>query len=106
MLVEVRRVLEGEIFIPASYRALAEPGGQAPEQIVLRRLRELTPQQLAVLDMIREGKQNKQIAFELKLAETTIKAHVSEILRKLGVFTRTRAVIEVSKVDFSTLRGG
>ena len=41
--------------------------------------------------------------YELKLAETTVKAHVSEILRKLEVFTRTRAVIEVSKVDFAAL---
>ena len=55
--------------------------------------------------MIKSGLQNKQIAYELKLAETTVKAHVSEILRKLGVFTRTRAVIEVAKVDFATLRG-
>ena len=56
--------------------------------------------------MIREGKQNKQIAHELKLAETTVKAHVSEILRKLNVFTRTNAVIEVAKVDFAALRAG
>ena len=55
--------------------------------------------------MIRSGKQNKQIAYELGLAETTVKAHVSEILRKLGVFSRTKAVIEVAKVDFSALRG-
>ena len=56
--------------------------------------------------MIRSGLQNKQIAFELKLAETTVKAHVSEILRKLDVYTRTRAVIEVSKVDFAALGAG
>lgn len=102
----IERVLAGEVYIPAEYRALAEPGAHSPEQIVLKRLQDLTPQQLTVLDMIREGKQNKQIAHELRLAETTVKAHVSEILRKLNVFTRTNAVIEVAKVDFSALRAG
>ena len=102
----VRPRLDGEVYIPAAYRTLAEPGTHSPEHIVLKRLRDLTPQQLTVLDMIREGKQNKQIAHELKLAETTVKAHVSEILRKLNVFTRTNAVIEVAKVDFAALRAG
>ena len=102
----IERVLDGEVYIPAAYRTLAEPGTHSPEHIVLKRLRDLTPQQLTVLDMIREGKQNKQIAHELKLAETTVKAHVSEILRKLNVFTRTNAVIEVAKVDFAALRAG
>jgi DNA-binding NarL/FixJ family response regulator len=58
---------------------------------------------LLVLELIREGLQNKQIAHQLKVAETTVKAHVSEILRKLQVYTRTKAVIEVAKVDFSAL---
>lgn len=72
---------------------------------VLTRLRNLTPQQLAVTQLMREGLQNKQIAYRLGLAETTVKAHVSEILRKLRVSTRTNAVIEVSKIDFDSLRG-
>ena len=103
----IGEALNGSIYIPPQMRA--KLAGKAPEteqSVVLKKLRTLTPQQLLVMEMIKSGLQNKQIAYELKLAETTVKAHVSEILRKLGVFTRTRAVIEVSKVDFSTLRGG
>ncbi|CDX21278.1 hypothetical protein MPL3356_350030 [Mesorhizobium plurifarium] len=46
---------------------------------------------------------NKQIAYELQVGETTVKAHVSEILRKLNVYSRTQAVIEVSKLDNAEL---
>ncbi len=59
-----------------------------------------------MLDLVREGRPNKAIAYELDLAETTVKAHVSEILRKLGVVSRTQAVIEVAKVDFEALKKG
>ena len=47
--------------------------------------------------------QNKQIAYELKISETTVKVHVSEILRKLNVLSRTRAIVEMSKIDFANL---
>ncbi len=101
----IGEALNGSIYVPKQYLPLAQPSaGETSEQQILKRLRDLTPQQLAVLEMIREGLQNKQIAHELKLAETTVKAHVSEILRKLHVYTRTKAVIEVAKVDFATLR--
>jgi DNA-binding NarL/FixJ family response regulator len=100
----ISEVLAGSVYVPqALLHQVGETG--ASEKEMLRRLRELTPQQLLVLEMVREGKQNKQIAFELKLAETTVKAHVSEILRKLGVYTRTKAVVEVAKVDFKALGG-
>ena len=49
--------------------------------------------------MLREGLLNKQIAYELEVGSTTVKKHVSEILRKLNVYSRTQAVIEVSKLD-------
>ena len=48
--------------------------------------------------MVRDGLLNKQIAYELGGGETTIKAHVSEILRKLGVYSRTQVVIETNKI--------
>ena len=103
----IDEALNGSIYVPPQMRAkLAEKGPETEQSQVLKKLRTLTPQQLLVLEMIRSGLQNKQIAYDLKLAETTVKAHVSEILRKLQVFTRTRAVIEVSKVDFAALRGG
>jgi DNA-binding NarL/FixJ family response regulator len=55
------------------------------------------------LSMLRQGLLNKQIAHELGVGETTVKAHVSEILRKLDVASRTQAVIEVSRIDFDKL---
>jgi DNA-binding NarL/FixJ family response regulator len=55
--------------------------------------------------MLKRGLQNKQIAYELKISETTVKVHVSDILRKLNVLSRTKAIVEMSKIDFATLAG-
>ena len=55
--------------------------------------------------MLRQGLLNKQIAFDLGVGETTVKAHVSEILRKLKVASRTQAVIEAAKIDFDSILG-
>ena len=100
----IGEVLNGSIYVPKKFLELGQDGSSGSDtQQIIKRLRDLTPQQLLVLDLIREGLQNKQIAYELKLAETTVKAHVSEILRKLHVFTRTKAVIEIAKVDFAAI---
>jgi len=102
LALAIGEVLNGSIYVPKQYLPLNGAGpGETNLQQLLKRMRGLTPQQLLVLEMIREGLQNKQIAHELKLAETTVKAHVSEILRKLKVYARTKAVIEVAKLDFS-----
>ena len=70
-----------------------------PELARLRdRLVTLTPQQVRVLMMLSEGLLNKQIAYELGVSEATIKAHVSAILQKLGVESRTQAVIAAAKI--------
>ena len=53
--------------------------------------------------MLRQGLLNKQIAYDLGVGETTVKAHVSEILRKLKVSSRTQAVIEAAKIDFDAI---
>ena len=53
----------------------------------------LTPRQMAVLELLAEGKPNKVIAYELDISEITVKAHVSAILRKLQVNNRLQAVI-------------
>ena len=55
---------------------------------------------MRVLAMIRQGKLNKQIAHELQVGDSTVKAHVSEILRKLEVISRTQIVIETAYLDF------
>ena len=66
---------------------------------LVRRLASLTPQQVRVLMMLSQGLLNKQIAFELTVSEATVKAHVSAILTKLGVESRTQAVILAGKIE-------
>ena len=100
----IGEVLRGSVCVPAAYRALVRPQrASGPAQDLIKRLLELTPQQLRVLEMLKRGLQNKQIAFELKISETTVKVHVSDILRKLNVLSRTKAIVEMSRIDFATL---
>jgi len=65
---------------------------------LVAKLSTLTPQQVRVLMMLSEGLLNKQIAYELNVSEATVKAHVSAILQKLNVDSRTQAVIAASKI--------
>jgi DNA-binding NarL/FixJ family response regulator len=97
----IQDVINGLVFVPQGY----EPHTTSDRNTsaVITSLASLTPQQLRVLQLLKLGMLNKQIAYELKVGETTIKAHVSEILRKLKVFSRTQAVIEVSKIDAKEL---
>ncbi len=69
-------------------------------QDAVNRLASLTAQQARILDLICEGKLNKQIAFELSIAETTVKAHITAIMRKLGVHSRTQAVLIAKEASF------
>ena len=99
----IRSVMDGAIYVPENYEPTQPDGGSADRADMVQRLSTLTPQQLRVLRMLRQGLLNKQIAYELQVGETTVKAHVSEILRKLNVYSRTQAVIEVSKLDSADL---
>ncbi|MDP5306639.1 response regulator transcription factor [Paracoccus spongiarum] len=84
----------GEVYapdLPAEGAPGDAPSGGATAAI--RRLSQLTRQQARILDLICDGKMNKQIAYELSIAETTVKAHVTAIMRKLGVSSRTQAVL-------------
>ena len=72
----IAEVLNGSIYVPPEMRVrLAERAPETEQKQILKKLRTLTPQQLLVLEMISTGLQNKQIAYDLKLAETTVKAH-------------------------------
>lgn len=100
LATSIRKVMSGSVCLPEGYSPPSSDGAGADP---LAPLRALTPQQLRVLLMLRRGLLNKQIAYKLGVGETTVKAHVSEILRKLNVVSRTQAVIEVSKIDFDSL---
>lgn len=93
----VRTVLEGGVWTPPDLD-LDETGDGETADLVAR-LATLTPQQVRVLMMLSEGLLNKQIAYKLSVSEATIKAHVSAILQKLGVDSRTQAVIAVNKIE-------
>jgi len=99
----IRSVIEGAVYVPDTYEGSQPDADSADRADMVQRLARLTPQQLRVLQMLRQGMLNKQIAFELQVGETTVKAHVSEILRKLNVYSRTQAVIEVAKLDNADL---
>lgn len=77
--------------------------GEAPLDHAIARLGTLTKQQGRILDLICEGKLNKQIAYDLSIAETTVKAHVTAIMRKLGVHSRTQAVLVAREASFSSV---
>lgn len=102
----IAEVMDGAVYVPESYEATPANEDRADRAELVKRLATLTPQQLRVLQMLRQGLLNKQIAYELQVGETTVKAHVSEILRKLSVYSRTQAVIEVSKLDNAELFRG
>ncbi len=92
----IRGVLEGGTWTPSDVD-LTTPADRETSNLV-KRLGSLTPQQVRVLMMLSEGLLNKQIAYELSVSEATVKAHVSAILQKLGVESRTQAVIAAAKI--------
>src|SRR6476620_2735803 len=95
----IRSILAGQTWTPADVD-LTGPADKETADTV-RRLASLTPQQVRVLMMLSEGLLNKQIAYELSVSEATVKAHVSAILDKLGVDSRTQAVIAAAKIELA-----
>lgn len=91
--IRARQIYTPEGFMPDA------PGTSSQDDAV-ERLASLTHQQSRILQLICEGKLNKQIAFDLSIAETTVKAHVTAIMRKLGVQSRTQAVLVAQEARF------
>ena len=96
----LKSILAGDIYLPEVEEG--DENEDAETADILARIDSLTPQQKVVLKLVVEGKLNKQIAYELDVSMTTVKAHVSAILSKLRVFSRTQAVILVNKVNFAS----
>ena len=91
----VKTILDGGVWF--SDEMQRNGGGDELDDLATR-LATLTPQQVRVLSMLGQGLLNKQIAYELNVSEATVKAHVSAILQKLGVDSRTQAVIAVNRI--------
>lgn len=93
----VREILAGNSWLPADTNDV--PDTAAEDAQLAARLATLTPQQLRVLGMLSDGKLNKQIAYDLDISEATVKSHVSAILQKLDVNSRTQAVILAGRLN-------
>ena len=93
----LKSVLEGQLVVPEGIDL--DAAGDAETDAIVERMATLTPQQVRVLMMLQEGLLNKQIAFEISVSEATVKAHVSAILQKLSVESRTQAVIAANRID-------
>jgi DNA-binding NarL/FixJ family response regulator len=97
MRAAISRILGGGVWTPSDVDLSA--GSDAESSALMARMATLTPQQVRVLMMLSEGLLNKQIAYQLSVSEATVKAHVSAILQKLGVESRTQAVIAAAKIE-------
>ena len=97
----IETVLAGDVATPRDVELGVEHDPEISD--LIKRLQSLTPQQTRVLGMLAEGLLNKQIAYELNVSEATIKAHVSAVLQKLGVDSRTQAVILLGKIGGEVL---
>jgi DNA-binding NarL/FixJ family response regulator len=86
----IRAALEGRIWTPPDLPRAKEEGVDAE---LAAKVASLSPQQLRVLLMLADGRLNKQIAHELDITEATVKAHMTVILRKLGLVRRTQAAV-------------
>lgn len=88
----IRAVLGGEVWVPRGLLDV-EVELDPQETAAAARIASLTPQQFRVMTMISAGLLNKQIAYELGVSEATIKAHMTAIMRKLGVNNRTQVAL-------------
>ncbi len=98
-------VLQGKIYVPEDYHAPHTTGLDQERHLVMEKIRSLTPQQARILGLVCEGKLNKQIAWELSISETTVKAHLTAVLRKLDVQTRTQASLLARKLSYTEISG-
>ncbi|MBS0225547.1 MAG: response regulator transcription factor [Proteobacteria bacterium] len=96
LALALQQVLDGERWVPEA--ALAAVPTSEEEQAAAARVRELTPQQFRVLQMLGTGLLNKQIGYEIGVSEATVKAHMSAIMRKLGARNRTQAILIAGKL--------
>ena len=108
MTEAITQILAGNVYLPSDIirtgngtSSVRRRAQQDEHQLSPELFSALTRRQLLVLERMAKGESNKQIAYNLSIAETTVKAHVSSILRKLGVHNRVQAILAASDIDFS-----
>jgi len=98
----INQILEGDTWLPTELKSkVAEIEGADRE--IAAQVASLTTQQYRVLQYLHEGLLNKQIAYELHISEATVKAHITAIFRKLGVYNRTQAVLIAAKLQLEPI---
>jgi DNA-binding NarL/FixJ family response regulator len=106
MTQALEQVLAGQVYLPADVIRSSSDNSRSRRRIdehtiAPEMLNSLTRRQLLVLERMANGESNKQIAYTLCIAETTVKAHVSAVLRKLNVHNRIQAVLSAGNIDFN-----
>ncbi len=106
LLAAIGQILEGQVYLPPDIMRRPpdmqpEPAVPSPDSLLRQRLTCLTAKQLDVLSCMTTGVSNKLIARELNIAETTVKTHVSAILRKLDAASRVQAIVMATEADLS-----
>lgn len=105
IVAAIQQVLSGQVYLPPDIirkgTVNTPKKDLSAQQIDPKLVGALTRRQLLVFECITKGKSNKQIAYELNIAETTVKAHVSAILNKLNVHNRIQAALCAANIDFN-----
>ncbi len=103
----IESVFEGNVYLPSDIirsddnPSTSNTAAAKDFDVSSEMLSSLTRRQLMVLRCMTKGEANKQIAYNLNISETTVKSHVSSILKKLGVYNRVQAVVGCSDIDFN-----
>lgn len=104
LITAFQKIWSGGTYTPPGYSAPIPPERQGEDTLdVTERLAKLTPQQKRILELICAGKLNKQIAYDLDIAESTVKAHVTAILRKLGTHSRVQALLIAQRAGLGSV---
>jgi DNA-binding NarL/FixJ family response regulator len=94
------QIWSGTPYVPPGYNASAAQQATDPAASqISRKIADLSQQQSRILSLICKGKPNKLIAYEMQIAEATVKAHITALLRRLGVQNRTQAALMVRDVS-------
>jgi len=109
MIQALEQVLAGSIYLPADIIRAGSGAVAGDDSVAPQRqpadlndvLATLTRKQLQVFERMSRGESNKVIAYQLNIAESTVKAHVSAILRKLGATNRVQAILSAGNIDFA-----
>lgn len=98
----LKSIFEGNVYLPADIMRSQTTTNTSKEfEVLPEKMFLLTRRELMVLKHLTKGEANKQIAFNLNISETTVKSHVSSILKKLGASNRVKVVVGCSNIDFN-----